>query len=89
MNKIVSMTMIGPCEISSPSPKFFGAPSKFPDVPLFRPNLFIKGDSRTGPPKKPPNIKPPKKPFVMVTLHCSVQFSSVQSLSPVRLFATP
>ena len=42
------MTTIGPYEMSSPSPKFFSACSKFPDVPLFRPNLFIDGDSRSG-----------------------------------------
>ena len=38
--------MIGPCEMSSLSPKFFGALSKFPDVPLIRPNLFIEDDLR-------------------------------------------
>ena len=48
MKEIVSMTMIGPCEMSGPNLKFFGAHSKFPDVPLFRLNLFIEDDSRTG-----------------------------------------
>ena len=33
--------MISPCEMSSPSPKFLDACSKFPDVPLLRPNLSI------------------------------------------------
>ena len=45
--EIASETTISPCEMSSPSPKFFGAGNKFPDVPLFRPNLFIEDDSRT------------------------------------------
>ena len=40
------MTMSGLCEMSSLSPKFFGACSKFPDVPLFKPNLFIEDDLR-------------------------------------------
>ena len=42
MKEIVSVTTISPCEMSSPSPKFFGACSKFPGVPLFRPNLVIE-----------------------------------------------
>ena len=62
--------MIGPCEMSSLSPKFFGARSKFPDVPLFRPNVFIEDDSRTKGGHS--SIKPPKKSFVMVMLRCSV-----------------
>ena len=43
--------MIGPCEMSSPSLKFFGVHSKFPEVSLFRPNLFIEEDlkMRWGP----------------------------------------
>ena len=40
------MTTIGPCEMSSPSSKFFGVLSKFPDVSLFRPNSFIEDDLR-------------------------------------------
>ena len=70
MKEIVSMTMIGPCEMSRPSSKFFGAHSKFPHVPLFRPNLFIKDDSRTRGCHS--TVKPPKKSFVMVMFHCSV-----------------
>ena len=30
--EIVTMTTTGPCEMSGPSPKFFGAGSKFPYV---------------------------------------------------------
>ena len=41
VKEIIPMVMTGPCEMSSPSPKFLSACSKFPDVPLFRPNLFI------------------------------------------------
>ena len=47
MKEIIAIAMIGPCGMSGPSPKFFGVCSKFSDVPLFRPNLFIKDDSRT------------------------------------------
>ena len=32
LKEIVTMTMTGPCEMSGPSPKFFGAGSKFPYV---------------------------------------------------------
>ena len=39
--------MIGLCGMSGLSLKFFGVCSKFSDVTLFRPNLFIKDDSRT------------------------------------------
>ena len=46
MKEIVTMTTTGPCGMSSPSPKFFD--SKFPDVPLFRPNLFIEDNLRGG-----------------------------------------
>ena len=41
------MIMIGLCEISSPSFKFFSICSKFTDVSLFRLNLFIEEDLRT------------------------------------------
>ena len=44
--EIITVTMTGPCEMSSLSPKFFSACCKFPDVPLLRPNLFIKDDLR-------------------------------------------
>ena len=44
--EIVTMAMTGLCKMSSPSFKFFGAGSKFPYVPLFRPTLFIEEDSR-------------------------------------------
>ena len=68
--EMVSMTTIGPCEMSSPSPKFFGAHRKFPDVPLFRPNLFIEDDWRTRGCHS--TVKPAKKSFVLVMFHCSV-----------------
>ena len=68
--EIVSKTTIGPCEMSSPSSKFFGAHSKFPDVSSFRPNQFIEDNSRTR--RGHSTIKPSKKSFVMVMLHCSV-----------------
>ena len=47
----ITMIKIGPCEMSSPSLKFFGVHIKFPDVSLFRPNLFIEDDlkMRWGP----------------------------------------
>ena len=38
--EIVTMTTTGPCEKSGPSPKYFGARSKFPNVPLFRSTLY-------------------------------------------------
>ena len=41
-NERNSMTMIGLCEISSPSFKFFSICSKLSDVSLFRPNLLIE-----------------------------------------------
>ena len=47
MKEIIAIAMIGPCGMSDPSPKFFGVCSKFSDGLLFRPNLFIKSDSRT------------------------------------------
>ena len=61
MKEIVSMTTIGPCEMSSLSPKSFGALSKFPDVPLFRPNLFIEDDLRVR--RWYFTIKPAKESF--------------------------
>ena len=45
--EIVTMTTTGPCKMSSRGPKFFSARSKFPNVPLFRPTLFIEDDPRT------------------------------------------
>ena len=45
-NEIVTMTTISLCKMSNPSFKFFGVCSKFLDVSLFRPNLFIKDDLR-------------------------------------------
>ena len=44
--EIVTMTTTGPCEKSGPSPKYFGARSKFPNVSLFRPTLFIEDNPR-------------------------------------------
>ena len=46
MKELVFMTMIGLCEMSILSLKFFGVCNKFLDVSLFRPNLFIEADSR-------------------------------------------
>ena len=46
MKEVIAIAKIGPCEMSGPSPKFFDVCSKFSDVPLFRPTLFIKDDSR-------------------------------------------
>ena len=66
----MTMTTTGPCEMSGPSPKFFGAGSKFPDVTLFRPTLFIEDDSRTRGCHF--NVKPAKKSFVMVMFQRSV-----------------
>ena len=43
--------------------------SKFSDGPLFRPNLFIKGDSRMR--WGPFHVKLAKKSSVMVMFHCS------------------
>ena len=65
------MTMTGPCKVSGLSPKFFGAGSKFPYVPLFRPNLFIKDGLRR---RRGCHctVKPAKKSFVMVMFHFSV-----------------
>ena len=62
--------MIGPCEVSGPSPKFFGVCSKFPDVPLFGPNLLIKDDSRMRGGHS--IVKPSMKSSVIVMLHCSI-----------------
>ena len=64
------MTTTGPCEMSGGlSPKFFGAGSKFPYVPLFRPNLSIKDDLRRGGECHSP-VKPAKMSFVMVMFYC-------------------
>ena len=68
--EIVTMTTTGPCEMFGPSPKFFGAGSKFPDDPLFRPTLFIKDDSRTRGCHS--TVKPAKKSSVMVMFHRGV-----------------
>ena len=59
------MTTTGLCEMSSPSFKFFCAASKFPDVPLFRPNLFIEDNSRRRRGCHS-TVKPAKKSFIMV-----------------------
>ena len=67
--KKVIMTTIGPCEMSGPNLKFFGAHSKFPDVPLFRPNPFIEDDSRVRGCHSA--FKLPKEPFVMEMFHRS------------------
>ena len=64
------MTRTGPCEMSSLSPNFFGAGSKFPYVPLFRPTLFIEDDSRWRGCHS--TVKPAKKSFVMVMFQRSV-----------------
>ena len=66
------MTTAGPHEISTPSSKFFGAHGKFPDVPLFRPNLFIEDESRVRGCHS--TVKPAKKSFVMVMFHRSITF---------------
>ena len=70
MKEIVTMTTIGLYEMSSPSSSFFGVRSKFLDVSLFRPNLFIKDDSRTRGCHS--TIKPAKKSFVIVIFHHSI-----------------
>ena len=70
MKEIVIMTMIGLCEMSNLSPKFFGVCSKFLDVSLFRPNLFIKDDLRMMGGHF--TIKSPKKSSVMVIFCCSI-----------------
>ena len=74
MKEIVSMTMTGPCEMSGPSPKFFGAGSKFPYVlyvyssgPICLSRMIQGGGGgcrSTG--------KPAKKSFVMVMFQHSV-----------------
>ena len=71
VKEVVTMTTTGPCEMSGLSPKFFGAGSKFPDVPLFRPNLFIQDNSRRRRGCHS-TIKPAKKSFVMVMCQSSV-----------------
>ena len=64
----MTMTTTGPCEMSGLSSKFFGAGSKFPNAPLFRPNSFIEDDSR----RCYSTVKPVKKSFVMVMFQCSI-----------------
>ena len=64
------MTTTGPCEMFGPSPKFFSASSKFPDVPLFRPTLFLEDGSRRRGCHS--TVKPAKKSFVMVMFYLSV-----------------
>ena len=66
MEGIVTMTMTGPYELSSPSSKFFSICSKFPDVPLFRPNSFIEDNLRAR--RCHSAIKTAKESFV----HCTV-----------------
>ena len=58
------------CEMSGLSLKFFSVCSKFLDVSLFRPNLFIKNDLRTRGGHF--TVKPSKKSFVMVMFYCSI-----------------
>ena len=65
------MTLTGPCEMSSLNPKFFSAGSKFPNVPLFRPNLFIE-DHCLSRRSCHSTIKPAKKSSVMVVFQYSV-----------------
>ena len=67
MEGIVTMTTTGPCEISSPSSKFFSTHSKFPDVPLFRSNLFIEDNSKAR--RCYSAVKPAKESFVMEMFH--------------------
>ena len=85
---IVTMTMTGPRKISSSSSKFFGACGKFPDVPLFRPNLLIKDDSRVRGCHS--TVKPAKKSLVMVMFHHSISnllcyLSSIITYSAVNI----
>ena len=61
--RMVTMTMTGPCEISSPSSTFFSVCSKFPDVPLSRPNSFSEADLRAR--RCHYAVKPAKESFVM------------------------
>ena len=64
-----TMTTTGPCEMSGGlSSKIFSAGSKFPYVPLFRPNLFIEDKLRRGGGCHP-TVKPAKKSFVMVMFY--------------------
>ena len=65
------MTTTGPCEMSGLSRKFFGSGGKFPNVPLFRPNLFIE-DHCLSRRSCHSTIKPAKKFFVMVMCQSSV-----------------
>ena len=64
------MTTIVLCEMSSLSSKFFGVCGKFPDVSLFRPNLFIEDNSRMR--GYHFIVKPAKKSFVMVMFYRSI-----------------
>ena len=68
--EIIAMAMTGPCEMSGPSPKFLGACSKFLDVALFRPYLFIKDYLRKRAGHS--TVKPSKKSSVLVMLRCSI-----------------
>ena len=70
MKEIILMAMTSFCEMSGLSLKFFGVCSKFLDVSLFRPNLFIKNDLRMR--GRHFTIKPSKKSFVMVMFYCSI-----------------
>ena len=69
MKEIVTMT--GPCKLSSLNPKFFSAGSKFPNVPLFRLNLFIEDDWRRWK-RCHSTVKPAKKFSTMVMFQYSV-----------------
>ena len=70
MEGIVTMTMTGPCEISSPSSKFFSTCSKFPYVSLFRPNPFIEDDLRAR--RCHFTTEPAKESFCMEVFHWTV-----------------
>ena len=68
-----SMTTTGPCEMSGPSPKFFGAGSKFPYVlyvyssgPICLSRMIRGGGGCHS------TVKPAKKSFVTVMFQCSV-----------------
>ena len=100
MEGVVTMTMTGPCKISSSSSKFFSICSKFPDVPLFRPKPSMEDDLRAR--RCSFTIKPAKECFVMEVFHwtfgnlpcylsniITYQFSSVQLLSHDWLFSIP
>ena len=85
---IVTMTTAGLHETSSLNSKFFGVCSKFLDVPLFKPNLFIKDDLRARGCHF--MVKPAKKSFVMVMFHRSISnllyyLSSIITYSVVNI----